>query len=65
MKKPRLLFLLGIFLIILPILGFPSPWKNFFIVLIGVLLVFNSYMMRRNYKKNTWHVFGKNQEETK
>lgn len=39
MITERRTLLLGIFIVLIPFLGFPSAWKTFMIVLSGVLLI--------------------------
>lgn len=43
MSKNKIVFILGIVLIVLPFLGFPSAWKTFFMVVIGLFLVSLSF----------------------
>jgi hypothetical protein len=40
MSKNRIVLTLGAILILIPFLGFPSRWENFFSVLFGLILVF-------------------------
>jgi hypothetical protein len=40
------IFLLGIFLILLPYLGFPQTWDNVFIVLTGLSITVLSFFVR-------------------
>ncbi|MES2087698.1 MAG: hypothetical protein V4467_01750 [Patescibacteria group bacterium] len=37
---------IGIFLIVLPALGFPSAWKSFFLLALGLWLLAMSFSMR-------------------
>ncbi len=47
MTKGTLIFLLGIFLIIVPSLGIPLWWKQITYVAFGVLLIGIGYSLRR------------------
>lgn len=38
MIASKSIFIIGVFLILMPIMGFPSGWENFFIMLAGVIL---------------------------
>ena len=44
MRKERTLFIIGLFTSILPFLGFPSSWRDFFFVLIGFSLIYLAYL---------------------
>lgn len=43
MSKNKIVFILGIALVILPFLGFPSAWKTFFMLVMGLFLVSLSF----------------------
>ena len=47
MSKETLVFLIGIFLTILPFLGVPEVWKQYVIVGVGVTLIMIGYVLRR------------------
>jgi hypothetical protein len=51
MRKTRLLLLLGIWVAVLPYLGFPYAWKDTLTALSGLGLIFFSYILYRDYKK--------------
>lgn len=54
MSKVRKLLLLGIWVAILPYLGFPSTWKNVLFFLTGLVLMYFSYLLYLESKnKNT------------
>ncbi len=59
MRKPYMLLVFGIWVAILPYLGFPSFWKNILFTLSGFGLIYFSYMLYRESKKSR-----KNQKET-
>ncbi len=44
MRKARALFILGIWVAVLPHLGFPSLWKNILFLLSGLALIYLSYL---------------------
>lgn len=52
MKKARALLLFGIFILILPYLGFPYSWKNALSTLTGFMLIYLSYLFYKDYKKS-------------
>jgi hypothetical protein len=47
MSKETFVFIAGILLIVAPYLGIPETWKRFFIIGMGILLVFVGYALRR------------------
>lgn len=64
MHKTRTLFIFGIWIAILPYLGFPSYWKNVFFTLSGLGLALFSYMIRRDFKINRKETFDNFSENT-
>ncbi|MGH7249842.1 MAG: hypothetical protein ACREGC_02610, partial [Minisyncoccia bacterium] len=50
MRKARILLVLGIWIAILPYLGFPYSWKNVLTVLSGLVLIYMSYRVYKEYK---------------
>ena len=51
MRKVRILLALGVWIMVLPYLGFPYSWKGILSILTGLVLVCFSYILHRNYKK--------------
>lgn len=51
MSKETIISLLGIYLVILPFLGFPQSWKTVMFILIGASLAFLGYMLRQQRSK--------------
>ena len=51
MRKARILLFLGIWVAVLPHLGFPSLWKDILFLLSGIALVYLSYILYADYKK--------------
>ena len=47
MSKETLVFILGVFLTILPFLGLPELWKQYTIAVVGAVLVIVGYVLRR------------------
>lgn len=47
MSKETLVFLLGIFLTLIPFLGIPEAWRQYAIAAAGAILVLIGYMLRR------------------
>ena len=50
MRKARILLFLGIWLIILPYLGFPYSWKEILTTLTGFIVLLLSYLFYREYR---------------
>ena len=51
MKKERTLFGLGIWVAILPFLGFPDSWRKILFVISGILIICLASLFRNQYKK--------------
>jgi hypothetical protein len=39
MSRNKTILLIGLLLVIMPFLGFPSAWKTFFYILMGAILI--------------------------
>ena len=50
MSKQRWIFILGIWVALLPFFGFPHSWKNTLFVITGLGLIYLSYLLRRERK---------------
>jgi len=50
MQKARIFLILGIWITVLPYLGFPYSWKDILVTLSGLGLVFLSYLLYRESK---------------
>ena len=46
-RKTKIVFALGVLLILLPFTGFPESWKSFFDVIFGLALGFVGYSMHK------------------
>lgn len=44
MRKERSLFLIGLWVIVLPFLGFPNSWKITLSFLTGILIIYIAYL---------------------
>ena len=53
MKKARILLALGIWVAILPYLGFPLSWRPFIITITGLGLIALAYILYKEYKNST------------
>lgn len=53
MRNARILMILGIWIAVLPYLGFPNFWKNILFNLTGLGLVGFSYLLYKDFKKST------------
>lgn len=51
MRRARIFLFLGLWVAILPYLGFPNSWKNVLFTLSGLGLVYISFMFYREHKK--------------
>jgi hypothetical protein len=50
MRKARILLILGIWVAIIPYLGFPYSWKDILTALSGLGLIYFSYVLYKDYK---------------
>ena len=50
MRKARVLFVLGVWIAVLPYLGFPSLWKNILLTLSGLGVALWGYLSYRELK---------------
>ncbi|MFZ2205322.1 MAG: hypothetical protein WAV23_01910 [Minisyncoccia bacterium] len=50
MQKARTLLTLGIWVTVLPYLGFPYAWKNTLFTLTGLVLMYFSYILYKEFK---------------
>ena len=69
MKKERIFLFLGIWVAILPYLGFPSSWKDILSTLSGLALIYLSYVLyneskTKEIKKETFDNFSENKFES-
>jgi uncharacterized membrane protein YuzA (DUF378 family) len=44
MRKERTLFILGIWVAVLPFLGFPDSWRRIFFIITGLALIYLGYL---------------------
>lgn len=52
MRKEKSLFIIGIWIILLPLSGFPTSWKTLFFFVTGLLVIYISYLFYIQAKKN-------------
>ena len=50
MRKTRILLFLGVWVAILPFLGFPYSWKDTLSFVTGLILICFSYLLYKDYK---------------
>lgn len=50
MKRARILLFLGLWVAVLPYLGFPSSWKNVLFTISGLGLIYFSYIFYKELK---------------
>ncbi len=51
MKRARILLFLGLWVAVLPYLGFPHTWKNILFSLSGLGIIYFSFILYREHKK--------------
>jgi hypothetical protein len=51
MRRARILLLWGVWVAILPFLGFPYFWKNIFFVISGLGMIYISFMIYKEEKE--------------
>jgi hypothetical protein len=51
MIKSRIFLILGIWVAVLPYLGFPYSWKDVLFTITGFVLIYLSYVLYREYKE--------------
>lgn len=51
MRKEKTIFIIGLWLIVLPFLGFPGSWKTVILVLTGIALVYLGYLFYMEAKE--------------
>lgn len=51
MRKEKTLFILGLWIVILPFLGFPNSWRKTLFVLSGFAVVYLSYLFYLEAKR--------------
>jgi hypothetical protein len=44
MRKEKTLFIIGLWVIVLPFLGFPGSWKMVMLILTGISLIYLGYL---------------------
>ena len=44
MRKEKTLFLIGLWVIILPFLGFPNSWRNILFIITGLAIIYLAYL---------------------
>jgi len=63
MRTARILFILGIWIAILPYLGFPMFWKNILLLISGLVVAYEGYRIyRQMHKEEHYENFTENQE---
>jgi len=51
MAKTKTILVLSILIALLPFLGFPQSWDNFFYVVFGLIIAGLAYLLRKNGEK--------------
>jgi formate hydrogenlyase subunit 3/multisubunit Na+/H+ antiporter MnhD subunit len=70
MRKVYILLIFGVWIVILPYLGFPYFWKNILITFSGLEIIYISFMLYKEFnlkqnKKETFDNFSENNFEEK
>ena len=50
MRKEKTLFALGVWVMILPYLGFPNTWRKFLFIVSGLAIMYIAYLFYLEYK---------------
>lgn len=53
MRKEKTLFILGIWIIFLPFLGFPNSWRKILFLLTGLCVIYLAYLFYKQNKLRT------------
>lgn len=64
MRKERTLFFIGIWVGILPFLGFPNSWRKILFIITGLALIYLSYLFRQEAKARFEALKLNNNEQT-
>ncbi len=56
MRKARILLILGVWIAVLPYLGFPYSWKDILSTISGLALICLSYVFYREYQEKETEV---------
>jgi len=48
MKKDTAILILGLLIALMPFLGFPGAWENWFFICAGLLIALLGYLLRRD-----------------
>lgn len=51
MRKEKTLFIIGIWTIILPFLGFPDTWRKILFIITGFMLIYLAYIYYEEVKE--------------
>lgn len=51
MRKEKTLFIIGLWIIVLPFLGFPGSWKTVMLILTGLALIYLGYLFYMEAKE--------------
>ena len=50
MRKEKTLFIIGIWVMILPFLGFPNNWRKVFFLITGLAIMYLAYLFYLEFK---------------
>jgi hypothetical protein len=50
MRKEKTLFIIGIWIVILPFLGFPDTWRKILFIITGFMLIYLAYIYYEEVK---------------
>lgn len=62
-SKRKIILWLGAIIAVMPILGFPSAWKDIFYFVAGVLIAWNSYQLNKHRQVKQRKKSNKKREE--
>lgn len=64
MRKERTLFFIGIWVAILPFLGFPNLWRKILFVITGISIVYLAFLFRQVAKARIFVAKSNESDET-
>lgn len=50
MRKEKTLLIIGIWIAILPFLGFPDTWRKIFFIITGFMVIYLAYLYYQQFK---------------
>ncbi len=64
MRKERTLFFIGIWIALLPFLGFPNAWRKILFIVTGVGVVYLAYLFRQEHNARMMILKSSSEDQT-